>query len=58
MTLKRVYGKNGMNSRLEKKEDTEMASWMALVGNGTPMVKLRKKVVIVTVKKMVDGLTT
>ena len=58
MTLKRVYGKNGTNFRLEKKEDTEMVSWMALVGNGTPMVKLRKKVVIVAVKKMVDGLTT
>ena len=58
MTLKRVYGKNGMNCRPGKREGIEMVSWMALVGNGTPMVKLRKKVVIVTVKKMVDGLTT
>ena len=47
-----------MNCRPGKREGTEMASWMALVGNGTPMVKLRKKVVIATVKKMVDGLTT
>ena len=58
MTLKPVYGKNGMNCRLGKREDVEMVSWTVLVGNGTPRVKLRKKLTKVTAKKMVDGHTT